>query len=129
MPTCALVVHHAGGLTGLTATLSHVPQLLLPQEAKVRESSRLVGVYGCGISLLPDEATEDRVADALEELLHKPSYAERAGDLAREIDGIAGAGRGPRPRDLPGVNPGRAAVRPFSAGPFPVRPLHEPTAS
>ncbi|MGC5532557.1 nucleotide disphospho-sugar-binding domain-containing protein [Streptomyces sp. SR-10] len=88
MPTCALVVHHAGGLTGLTATLSHVPQLLLPQEAKVRESSRLVGAYGCGISLLPDEATEDRVADALEELLHKPSYAERAGDLAREIDGM-----------------------------------------
>ncbi|MFF8653977.1 nucleotide disphospho-sugar-binding domain-containing protein [Streptomyces huasconensis] len=85
MPTCALIVHHAGGLTGLTATLSGVPQLLLPQEAKVRESARLVAQYGCAVSLLPDEATEGRVSEALEGLLHEPSYARRAHDLAREI--------------------------------------------
>ncbi|WP_399931239.1 nucleotide disphospho-sugar-binding domain-containing protein [Streptomyces kanamyceticus] len=86
MPTCALIVHHAGGLTGLTATLSGVPQLLLPQEAKVRESARLVAQYGCAVSLLPGEATEGRVSEALEGLLHEPSYAQRARDLAREID-------------------------------------------
>ncbi|MFM9593820.1 nucleotide disphospho-sugar-binding domain-containing protein [Streptomyces scabiei] len=88
MPTCDLVVHHAGGLTGLTAALGGVPQLLLPQEAKVRESARLVAEYGAAVRLLPDDVTDEAITWALKELLTDPSYAARARDLAGEVESM-----------------------------------------
>ncbi|MFJ5591084.1 nucleotide disphospho-sugar-binding domain-containing protein [Streptomyces noursei] len=85
MPTCDLIVHHAGGLTGLTASLAGVPQLLLPQEAKVHEAARLVADYGAARSLLPHEADPDSVGKALDALLDDPVYTDRSHDLGREI--------------------------------------------
>ncbi|MFF0627923.1 nucleotide disphospho-sugar-binding domain-containing protein [Streptomyces sp. NPDC004296] len=94
MPTCDLIVHHAGGLTGLTASLSGVPQLLLPQEAKVREAARLVAHYGAARSLLPHEADPDSVGKALDALLEDPAYTDRSHDLGREITNM------PSPADV-----------------------------
>ncbi|MDN3262813.1 DUF1205 domain-containing protein [Streptomyces sp. CSDS2] len=97
MPTCDLIVHHAGGLTGQTAMISGVPQLLLPQEKKVRRAAQLVADYGAAINLLPDEATPGSVAKSLQALLEDPAYAERSQELGREIAAM------PPPSDVVGV--------------------------
>ncbi|MFF4949541.1 nucleotide disphospho-sugar-binding domain-containing protein [Streptomyces chattanoogensis] len=88
LPTCDLIVHHAGGvpgLTGLTAALSGVPQLLMPQEKKARTAARLVAEYGAAVTLLPDEVSTDSVGKGIRELFSAPTYADRAQALAQEI--------------------------------------------
>ncbi|MGV4929383.1 DUF1205 domain-containing protein [Streptomyces sp. BHT-5-2] len=97
MPTCDLIVHHAGGLTGQTAMISGVPQLLLPQEKKVRRAAQLVADYGAAINLLPDEVTPDSVAKALQTLIEDSAYKDRSQALGREIAAM------PSPSEVVGV--------------------------
>ncbi|UQX05454.1 nucleotide disphospho-sugar-binding domain-containing protein [Streptomyces sp. RerS4] len=85
VPTCDIVVHHAGGVTALTAMNAGVPQLIVPQGGNFVEAGRRISDFGAAITLDPEETGADGVATACRELLDDPSYAERAGLLADEI--------------------------------------------
>ncbi|MFJ3498496.1 glycosyltransferase [Streptomyces sp. NPDC086091] len=95
--TCDLLVGHAGGVTTLNAMYAGVPQLLLPQWGILGPPTRRLAEYGAAITLQPDEATRERLAESCRALLTQPSYAERAEDLAQEIAAM------PPPAELVGV--------------------------
>jgi UDP:flavonoid glycosyltransferase YjiC (YdhE family) len=82
--TCDLIVHHSGGVTAMTGLNAGVPQLLIPKSPYSIGPSRRISDYGAAITLLPEDATADRVAGACREILSDPSYAKRAGALACE---------------------------------------------
>ncbi|MFI6358592.1 glycosyltransferase [Streptomyces sp. NPDC050743] len=84
-PTCDLMVHHGGGVTTLSGLAAGVPQLLIPKGAVLRTPALRVADQGAGITLLPGEDTPDAVATACRELLEKPGFRQRAGELAAEI--------------------------------------------
>ncbi|HET6858188.1 MAG TPA: glycosyltransferase [Streptomyces sp.] len=96
-PTCDLILHHAGGSTGMTAMQAGVPQLLIPQGVNFVAGSRRIADFGAAITLLPGDDTPDAVAAACQELLTNSSYAEQAGRLAEEIAGL------PLPSEVVGV--------------------------
>jgi UDP:flavonoid glycosyltransferase YjiC (YdhE family) len=84
-PTCDLVVHHAGGVTGMTAMNAGVPQLLIPRGAAFVAPAQRVADFGAAITLPPGAQTPDRIAVACRELLSDPSYRARAQVLSQEI--------------------------------------------
>jgi glycosyltransferase len=84
-PTCDLIVHHAGGVTGLTAMNAGVPQLLIPRGANFVAPSRRVAAFGAAVTLLPGEDTAQAVPEACQEILSNPSYRKRAAELSAEI--------------------------------------------
>ncbi|MEQ4303840.1 glycosyltransferase [Plantactinospora sp. B6F1] len=83
--TCDLVVHHAGGVTGLTAMNAGVPQVLIPKGANFVAPSQRVSDFGAAVTLLAGEDGPDQVAAACREILSDGRYAERACALSREI--------------------------------------------
>lgn len=84
-PTCDLVVHHAGGVTAMTALNAGVPQLMFPAgDAKAPAPAQRIVDAGAGLSL-PDQADDDRVRSACEDLLRDPGYRAAAGRVAGEI--------------------------------------------
>lgn len=87
-PTLDLVVHHAGGVTSMTALNAGVPQLFLPRGANFVAAARRVERRGAAAVLLPDEDSPTQVAAACAAVLADPSYRERARDLAAEIAGL-----------------------------------------
>lgn len=84
-PTCDLMVHHGGGVTTLSGLAAGVPQLLIPKGAVLCKPALRVADRGAGITLLPGEDTPEAVSAACRELLEKPDYRQRAGELAAEI--------------------------------------------
>lgn len=89
MPTCDLVVHHAGGATTMTAMSAGVPQLVIPESPAFVPPIRRLADFGAAISMTPEEATDESVAAACRTLLTEPGYRERAAALAREIGELA----------------------------------------
>lgn len=84
-PTCDVIVHHAGGVTGLTALNAGVPQLIIPKGANFVAASQRLADAGAAITLLPGDDTVAGVASACEDLMSEPSYAARAQELSAEI--------------------------------------------
>ncbi|MEE1758247.1 MULTISPECIES: nucleotide disphospho-sugar-binding domain-containing protein [unclassified Streptomyces] len=93
LPTCDLLVHHAGGSTALTGIAAGVPQLLLPDLHKMVEPSVRHAGSGAALLVHRDEATPSRVAEACRELLHDPSYRRRAHALAEEYAALPAPSR------------------------------------
>ncbi|WP_434595309.1 nucleotide disphospho-sugar-binding domain-containing protein [Streptomyces sp. A5-4] len=87
-PTCDLIAHHGGGVTGATAINAGVPQLIIPQGSMFHDSSKRIADYGAAITLMPDDATPANFLDACRELMSNPSYGEKARELARETHGL-----------------------------------------
>ncbi|MFD0039131.1 glycosyltransferase [Streptomyces anulatus] len=96
-PTCDVILHHAGGSTGMTAMQAGVPQLLIPQGVNFEAGSRRIAEFGAAITILPGDDTPDTVTAACQELLSNSSYAQRAGRLADEIAAL------PLPSDVVGA--------------------------
>jgi UDP:flavonoid glycosyltransferase YjiC (YdhE family) len=84
-PTCDVIVHHGGGITGLTAASAGTPQLFVPQDEYQVACSRPIAEFGAGIMLSPGRATPEDIARACREILAGPGYKERAQALARQI--------------------------------------------
>lgn len=84
---CAVVVHHGGGGTGLTAAVHGVPQLVLPQFADQFAWGELVATSGIGLVLDTFEAQRDpeRIRDALATLVSGPAHRAAAQRLAAEM--------------------------------------------
>lgn len=94
LPSCALVVSHAGSGTFLAALDHGLPQLCLPQAADQFGNARQCAGVGAGECLLPDDVTADAVRDAASRLLTDPAFSTRAGDLRDELQAM------PHPNDL-----------------------------
>ena len=65
LPHCDVVVSHAGSGTVLGTVALGVPQLCLPQGADQFLNASAVAGAGAGISLAPDAATPEAIADAV----------------------------------------------------------------
>ena len=90
LPSCAVVVSHAGSGTFL-ATLAHgIPQLCLPQAADQFMNAAACAWSGTGLVLSPDEVTEASVGEAVSRLLAERSFRERASGVADEIARMPG---------------------------------------
>lgn len=90
LDSCAVVVHHGGAGTTLTATAAGLPQLVLPQLGDQFAGGERLQAVGAGISL-DDVAGQDdpaAVADALETLLSLPSHRKAAEELRHEMAGM-----------------------------------------
>jgi UDP:flavonoid glycosyltransferase YjiC (YdhE family) len=96
LPHCDVVVSHAGSGTAIATLEQGLPQLCLPQGADQFLNAAAIAGYGAGLSLLPDAATPDAIASAVETLLNDGSYraaAERVGASIRAMpmpDEVAG---------------------------------------
>ncbi|MFF3333576.1 nucleotide disphospho-sugar-binding domain-containing protein [Streptomyces sp. NPDC002888] len=95
VPTCDVVVHHAGGVTALTAMNAGVPQLIVPQGGNFVEAGQRISDFGAAVTV--DENTPAAVEKACRELIEDPSYAERARALSAEIAAL------PLPAEVVGV--------------------------
>ncbi|MFJ8308140.1 MULTISPECIES: nucleotide disphospho-sugar-binding domain-containing protein [unclassified Streptomyces] len=84
---CDALVHHGGVGSGLIAVTHGLPQLLLPQNAFQEHWSDLVRASGAGAAL-PADAAEGAVGAAVQDLLARPSYRQRARALRAEIDAM-----------------------------------------
>lgn len=94
-PTCDLLVHHGGGSTTLHGMASAVPQIILPRTPVLDFTERL-DEHGCATLIRPEDDTAERVASAIDEMLHEPSYRIAAQHLRDEIRTM------PHPTDVVG---------------------------
>jgi glycosyltransferase (activator-dependent family) len=94
VPTCDVVIHHAGFGTANTTAIHGVPQLTLPEQHDAPPLARRVAAHGAGLSLYYSEVTGPKVRELLVRLLSEPAFAERATRLAEEIAAL------PSPNDL-----------------------------
>jgi UDP:flavonoid glycosyltransferase YjiC (YdhE family) len=90
LPRCALVVSHAGSGTTLAAAALGLPQLCLPEGADQFLNGAAVAAAGCGLSLLPDDASAGAVQGAAARLLHEPAFADAAATVAESIAAMPG---------------------------------------
>ncbi|BDH13432.1 glycosyltransferase [Streptomyces hygroscopicus] len=95
--TCDLVVHHGGGVTGITAINAGVPQLIVSAGAMFHESSQRLAEYGAAATFLPDEVTAEGMLVAGTELMVNPAYRQKAHELSLEVAGL------PAPSEVVGV--------------------------
>lgn len=94
VPTCDLVLHHGGATSAMTIMAAGVPQLILPENAHTRTVAGALVGYGAGVIFDPAQQSPDtNLAEAItatsQEILSNSHFASRAGDLAREIAGLA----------------------------------------
>lgn len=87
-PTCDLVVHHGGGVTGLTALNAGTPQLLLPRGPAFMPAAQRMAASGAALAIPPGQDGAEAVTQACRRLLDEPSYRARARALSREIAGM-----------------------------------------
>jgi len=85
LPTCALIVHHSGTMTALTAMQAGVPQLIIPQESRFVDWARMLATKEVAITLPAGADTEDALVSAVRVLLDEPAYATAARAMADEI--------------------------------------------
>ena len=85
LPHCRVVVSHAGAGTMLGALCHGLPQLCLPQGTDQPSNTTALLPTGAALALWPGSVTADAVADALDRLLHEPSFAAAAAGLRAEI--------------------------------------------
>ncbi len=87
-PTCDLIVHHNGGLTGLTVMSAGTPQVILNQWDLLRNSLDRLEQHGSSVVLHRGEDTPDNVAAACGKILSDLSYTRKARALSEEITAL-----------------------------------------
>lgn len=97
LPHCNAVVSHAGSGTVLATLALGIPQLCLPQGADQFLNASAVAAAGAGISVPPDRATPEAIADAVGRLLGDPAFGDAAKEVAASIDDM------PPPEEVAGV--------------------------
>jgi UDP:flavonoid glycosyltransferase YjiC (YdhE family) len=86
LPTCDAVVHHGGLGTGMLTAANGVPQVTLPQSTSQDFWAHKVEQFGLGISIAdPETADELVIQQAVETVLTRPEYRQRALDIQREV--------------------------------------------
>jgi UDP:flavonoid glycosyltransferase YjiC (YdhE family) len=85
LPTCEAVVHQGGAGTTLTSVLSGLPQVVVAQLADQLVTGRRVTEVGIGRCVLPTGTVADDVREAVEDVLTRPAYRDRAAALRVEM--------------------------------------------
>jgi glycosyltransferase (activator-dependent family) len=88
VPTCSVVIHHAGFGTLSTTGLNAVPQLLLPWHFDEPELARGLVSTGAALAVPAGEATGTAVRQALRRLLHEPQFRQGAARLQAEMHAL-----------------------------------------
>jgi UDP:flavonoid glycosyltransferase YjiC (YdhE family) len=94
LPRCAAVVCHGGSGTILPALARGLPLGLIPQGADNFLNAERCVAAGVGLALMPGQVSPAAVRAMVERLLHEPTFAERARQVAAEIAGM------PLPEDI-----------------------------
>ncbi|WP_158890391.1 activator-dependent family glycosyltransferase [Amycolatopsis anabasis] len=85
IPTCSVVIHHAG-FGSVNTTVSYgVPQLALPEHFDQPPLARRITAEGAGLTMHSSEATGAAVRDRVVRLLAEPSFRENAERLRAEV--------------------------------------------
>ncbi|MGH3853378.1 MAG: nucleotide disphospho-sugar-binding domain-containing protein [Pseudonocardiaceae bacterium] len=87
LPNCAVIVHHAGAGTSMTALASGVPHVVIPHNADQPANAAILADRGVGIRLDPANVTPEAVRDGLERLLTEPGFRDAALEVHDEIAG------------------------------------------
>ena len=90
LPHCAVVVSHAGSGTFLASLGLGIPQLCLPQAADQFINAGQGAAAGAALTLTPNEATADSIAEAVGRLLVEPAFGDAARRVREEIAGMPG---------------------------------------
>jgi glycosyltransferase (activator-dependent family) len=96
VPTCAVVVHHAGAATLATASLYPVPQLALYHHFDQPLLGRMLAAQGAGLARPTSETTGRTIRDDIMRLLREPAFAAGAAALTDELRAL------PTPNELVG---------------------------
>ncbi|MET9294036.1 activator-dependent family glycosyltransferase [Streptomyces sp. NPDC003077] len=94
VPTCDVVIHHAGAATLATTSLSPVPQLALHYHYDQPLLGRLLADTGAGLEIHTSRATGANVREAVQRLLKEPSFRQGATRLTEEMRAL------PTPNEL-----------------------------
>ncbi|MFR9751938.1 glycosyltransferase [Nocardia sp. 004] len=84
-PSCDVVVHHAGGVSSLTALDAGTPQVMLPDAEIWERTTKQIEALGAGVSVPPGEAVIERAVAACRTVLEDNSFQTAAGKLRDEI--------------------------------------------
>jgi len=85
LPRAAAVMSHAGAGSLLGAARQGLPQLLYPLAADQWENADAATGAGVALTCELDQRSADDIAGMLDQLLHVPSFARAASDVAAEI--------------------------------------------
>ncbi|MDX3195179.1 activator-dependent family glycosyltransferase [Streptomyces sp. MN03-5084-2B] len=85
VPTCDVLVHHAGFGTLATTIPYAVPQLLLPTEHDAPMLGRMFAAQGAGLSLGPGEHSASHITAGVTRLLTESGFREGAAGLREEM--------------------------------------------
>jgi MGT family glycosyltransferase len=80
----SLVITHAGHGTVIRALAAGVPMLCMPMGRDQNDNAARVFARGVGLRLSPKAATE-KIRTVVEQLLHDPTYMQRAHELGQQI--------------------------------------------
>jgi L-noviosyl transferase len=83
--SCAVLIHHGGHSTSLTALAAGCPQVALPSFDDQVENAAAVVLSGAGLAMRLHTATADAVVGHCRSVLENPEYAAAAACMAQEI--------------------------------------------
>jgi glycosyltransferase (activator-dependent family) len=85
VPTCSVVIHHAGAATLATTARHPVPQLALHYHFDQPFLARKLANQGAGLEIHTTQVTGDNVRESVRRLLTEPRFTERATALRDEM--------------------------------------------
>jgi glycosyltransferase (activator-dependent family) len=85
VPSCSVVIHHAGAATLATAARHPVPQLALYYHYDQPIFGRRLAAHGAGLAMHTSEATGPAVRTCVERLLTEPAFRANAVRLTDEV--------------------------------------------
>lgn len=93
LPRACAVVHHGGVGTTSHSLLAGVPALIVPFAFDQSDNAEHARKVGISRTLYRDKYVAPRVANELDELLRRPSYARRALEVSQRLKQENGPGR------------------------------------
>ncbi|HET9895100.1 MAG TPA: nucleotide disphospho-sugar-binding domain-containing protein [Streptosporangiaceae bacterium] len=84
VPTCDLVINHAGAGSSMTTIVAGLPQLCIPHYGDDIRRAQQVAERGVGLAIPAGEVSPGSVKAAVTTLLDDPRYQQAAGEVARE---------------------------------------------
>jgi UDP:flavonoid glycosyltransferase YjiC (YdhE family) len=88
LPRCAALVSQGGAGTILGALAHGLPHVILPQGADQFQNSATAAKAGVAVRLVPEEATTEAIAAAVDRALDEPAIAARCRVLRAEIESM-----------------------------------------
>jgi UDP:flavonoid glycosyltransferase YjiC (YdhE family) len=90
LPRCALALFHGGSGTLGHAVANGLPMVILPISADQPDNAHRCADLGVSRTLDWERLTPQDVSEAVRDVLHAPSYRERARRLRDDFDGLPG---------------------------------------